>query len=739
MAGQTVVNGECVVEGRTGRVRVPGVAEPLDLSLPPRLEALRNRALEKQEKGLNSWGPALELVEAMLEAWRKHTPGEDWQLWRARRFAARIKAMPLELESGEPVVGKALLRHYSEEEKAECHRLLEEMKDCPPFPGGDNGHFHPNYEKVLRLGVGGMLEEIDSRRTACAGDRDKTVFYDACEVAMKGFQAYVRRVADGCRARAAEDPDWANGWRERAATCDHVAADPPETFHQACQLMYLVFAASWTGEEHIMTCYGRMDRTLGRFYEADVRAGRITAQEAMEILAGMYIQINRICPYGLADGVIVGGRDGAGRDVTNTVTYLCLAARWATWLCYPTLAIAWHEETPDALMDFCMTMLAGGLNDPAFYNDGLIAAGMQDHGVSREDAHNFMNSTCVEIKAAGTSHIWVATEYVNCPGALLEAMRREAEGECAPAAGLAELEQRTREILTAQVKGTAARLDGIWTQRGVTGCLPFASCLIDDCLERGLDHDRGGCRYHWAENSYVGLANLADSLVAVDELVYRSGEMTLADFYAVCRDNFEGHEPLRQRILNTMPKYGNDDDAVDRIATAWADFLSDMTESFPVGGHRYVPGFFCHVNHMLLGDRTGATPGGRLAGKAFADGAGAAQGRERSGPTAGVLSTTKWSHRKALGGLVQNVRFSRSMLETAATRKSVRSVIETYLRRGGFEIQVNVLSAETLRKAKAQPEEYKDLVVRVAGYSDYFTKLPEQLQEEVIARTEFGG
>jgi formate C-acetyltransferase len=253
-----------------------------------------------------------------------------------------------------------------------------------------------------------------------------------------------------------------------------------------------------------------------------------------------------------------------------------------------------------------------------------------------------------------------------------------------------------------------------------------------------LDFDRGGARYNWVENSFVGLANLTDSLIAVQHLVYERKELSLSDFSAVLQRDFDGHEDLRQRIINTLPKYGNDDDQADRVAKEWAEFLIESTESQTVGLHRYVPGFFCWIMHERLGSETGATPDGRRAGWPLADGAGAAQGREMAGPTASVLSTTKWNHRSVLGGLVHNAKFSPSLLRTDEARKALRGVIETYLQRGGFEIQINVVGKETLLDARQHPERYPDLLVRVAGYSDYFVHLNARMQEEIIARTEHG-
>ncbi len=179
----------------------------------------------------------------------------------------------------------------------------------------------------------------------------------------------------------------------------------------------------------------------------------------------------------------------------------------------------------------------------------------------------------------------------------------------------------------------------------------------------------------------------------------------------------------------------NDDDRADTPAADWARFLIEETERYTVGTHRYVPGFFCWIQHERLGSQTGATPDGRRAGLPLSDGAGASQGRERKGPTASVLSTTKWSHRPVLGGLVHNIKFPKNVLQSERSLTAVRRVIETYMARGGFEIQVNVVDTETLQEAQRQPEKYADLLVRVAGYSDYFVHLNRKMQDEVIART----
>lgn len=697
------------------------------IALSPEIDALRLEALRRQSE--TKWVPTMPLIDA--ESWREHTPDEDWLIWRGRRTRNRLARMPIEILPCERIVGRPRLGDPTPNECLEIEGVRAVLESIPPYPGGDAGHFHPDYEKAFRIGIGGILQEIRSRRESATADQ--SAFYDACELAMSGLSEYALRVADACES-AGDTPEL----RELARICRRLSTEPPATFHEAIELMFLVTIGLWFGEEHMLTTPGRMDQTLRPFYEADLAAGRITRREAFELICGLYIQLNMILFPGSAVSVIVGGRDQDAHDITNDLTYLCLEARLATHLVYPTVGIAWHEGTPSELTDFACRMLATGIGDPAFFNDEVIAAGLRDHGVSAQDSHNYMNSTCVEIKVVGASNMWVTAPYFNCPQALLDVIDGVVSGSLPNPSSFDELSDLVKSNLAATVRNAAQDLDRVWRQRAQTGCFPLASCFISDCLADGLDYDRGGARYNWVENSFVGLANLADGMFAIKRLVYESGELGLADIHAALKADFDGHEMLQRRILEGIPKYGTDSDGVDALAAEWAEFLQTTTESNTIGGHRYVPGFFCWIMHEHFGSQTAATPDGRKSGLPLADGAGAAQGREKSGPTAAILSTTKWSHQRVLGGLVQNIKLSSSALSDERGIAALRSLIETYLRRGGFEIQVNVVSADTLRDAQARPSEYADLVVRVAGYSDYFVHLSPKMQGEIIARTEHG-
>jgi len=714
-------------------ITIPKIDASFTLTLPPDIMALRNKALDLHREP----PPAIvEFPQIDAESWSAHTDEEDWLIWRARRCAERLKKMPLDMEPGERIVGKPLLRCATAEEEAEQQKAFEMLAQMPPFPGGDAGHFHPDYEKLFRVGVEGILDEIVKRLQRPGLTEEQRNSYAACRIAMEGFSEYIRRVAAECEGMAITKVPRADRWSKLGGICRKVAGEPPTAFHEALQLMFLAQIALWFGEDHGLTSPGRMDQTLWPFYEADLAAGRIAPREAFALICCLYIQMNRILWPGSAVAVMVGGRDRHGNNITNDLTYLCLAARQATQLVYPTVGLAWHAGTPAELTDFAARMLATGAGDPAFFNDELISQGLRDHGVSEEDSFNYMNSTCVEIKVCGASNMWVTAPYFNCPKGLLDVMERVASHGAPAPHSFGELQQRIRDELANTIRDAARNLDQVWHDRATRGCFPLASCVISDCLERGQDFDRGGARYNWVENSFVGLANLVDSLMAVKHMVYDAEEMSLPEFHRILRSNFEEREELRLRILNTLPKYGNDDGEPDALAREWAEFLMESTETNTVGLHSYVPGFFCWIMHERMGSVTGATPDGRLAGLALADGAGAAQGREVCGPTASVLSTTKWSHRKVLGGLVHNAKFTKSLLRSAKARQSLCNVIETYLRRGGFEMQINVVGKEALLDAQLHPDQYPDLLVRVAGYSDYFVHLNKNMQDEVIARTE---
>jgi formate C-acetyltransferase len=481
---------------------------------------------------------------------------------------------------------------------------------------------------------------------------------------------------------------------------------------------------------------GHLDRSLRPLYEADLASGRIDAPRALLLVECLYLLVNEYIADGLAISVMVGGRDADGRDLTCGLSYLCLEALRRTGLIYPTVGVCWHEGTPAELVDLAVDLISQGNANPAFFGDDTIQRGLQALGVPASESCRYVNSTCVEITPGGASNVWVASPYYNTCGLLLEEIAAEAAD---PAPTFEAFVARYRQRLGAAISGGVADQNQARHQRQRHGRKPLQSVFTRSCLERGRDIDDGGAGYNWVECSFVGLANLADSLYVLREEVYRQRRLDLAGLKAALDADFSGAEELRLRLLNAYPKYGQDNPEVDRFVAETVHFAVEECRRYRMApdDSPYVPGAFVWVMHEALGRRTGATPDGRRAGFPFADGCGPAQGRERLGPTAAILSTTSWDHSPMIGGLAYNMKFSSSLFRDGGGRGRLRELILTFLRRGGFETQINVVDQETLRRAKARPDEYRDLVVRIGGYTDYFARLTPQMQDELILRTEF--
>ena len=701
-----------------------------------RITLLRERALASRP---SFYGLTTLLRADAYKRWGHLATERNWPLWRARCVQHVLENVPMAVAPEERIVGRIPVLDHEPWMEQRVRQAEQVLSVLPPWPGGDRDHFAVDFEKVFSLGIGGLLAGISSYKGA-ARDADKRMFYESCEVAVGALGTLVGRFAAQAREAAHRA-----GEEERRAeltvtenTLRNLISGPPRTFREALQLMLLTMLALNVGERHILNVPGRPDRTLHRFYAADVQGGRLTRQDALELICEFYIQMNNYTPRGLAQSVMVGGTDSADRDVTNELSYLFVEALKHVRLAYPTVGICWNEQTPEELVHLGCELIREGLGSPAFFNDRLIARGLQGYGVSPKDSHSYVNSTCVEITTIGNSNQWVASPYYNVCQSLLNVMRKARDGELAGLHNTDELIELVTKELRVEVTGAAAELSKSWEARKKFGLMPLQSALTADCLARGLDIDREGARYNWVECSFVGLANLADSLAAIDKLCFEDRELSVGEFYDLLERDLEGCKGLRERILNSMPKYGNDDEKVDALAARLTSIFAELCRKTDVAGHPYVPGLFCWIMHDRLGAQTIATADGRLAGKPFADGAGPAQGRERRGPTAAVKSCTRWDHTPMIGGLVLNLKFSPKALERETGLRALADLIRTYMRLGGFEVQVNVVSSDVLEEARLRPDEHKDLLVRVAGYSDYFVNLTATMQDELVARTEFG-
>jgi formate C-acetyltransferase len=709
-----------------------------------RVERLRQTVLDRQVQ--MPWTRNL----LWGESWRE-TIGNLW--WIERKGAACrhvLELILLEIGPDELLVGRASLRPPTPGEE---HRLraADEFMSAQPRVSGQTCHMAVDNEKLLRLGALGVRAEIEAYRQALDSSDPESLeqdaFYRAGLECLEGLMALGRRCAAMAREQAAAEPDPQRRAELEgiAGICDRVPAQPATTFQEALQSVHFLTIAMVYGEGPVLFNPGRMDRWLGPFYEADIAAGRLTREQAQELIDCYYILINEYVPRGLAIGLMVGGTDASGQDMSNEVSRLCVQAVADVGLVYPSVGVCWHEGTPGDLTALACQVMALGKGNPCFFNDAVIQEGLRRAGCAPEQACMYINSTCVEISPIASSNVWVASPYYNTAGLLLELVDDIVAGlePRLPYADGAPPSWTLGALYDVYLGRLAGRIrDGVRDQnvarhaRRRFGGFPLQSCFINDCLSRGQDLDWGSARHNWIECSFVGLANLVDSLTVIDRLVLR-GAVTLRELRDRLASDFAGCEDFRQLCLR-LPKYGNDLPEVDELAVRFTEFVTaECAKHSVLLNDRYYAGFFCWIMHQQLGAVTGASPDGRKAGFPFADGAGPAQGRERQGPTAAIKSTTAWDHTMMLGGLVLNLKFSPSAVDSPESQQKLGELLKTYMRLGGQEVQVNVVRREDLLRAREHPSEYKDLVVRIAGYCDYFTGLSDQMQEEVIARTEF--
>ena len=706
-----------------------------------RIAVLRQRVLDRKARGLAGWAMKQPVTDA--RSLRASEGVGSWQVRRGHQVRDRLGDVLLGLDDLEPLVGRVLPPAEDPEQVREAQEYLA----AHPGAGGQTGHCELDLGPLMERGIEGLAAQVQQRMD---GATPETA--DVCVsflYALEGLSLLVDHAADEADAADEAAAQLAPPWRRLelealATSCRRVAAGPPQTFRDGLQLAWLAIMGTMHGDQVGLVVPGHLDRTLGSLYEADRAAGRLRRDEALLLLECLYLLINDYIPDGLAIGVMVGGCDQDGADLTNELSYLCLEALRRTHLVYPTVGVCWHKGTPGDLVDLAVDLIGSGCANPALFGDETIQRGLKALGVPPEEACRYVNSTCVEITPSGASNVWVASPYYNTCGLLLEEIAAQGgagEGERSPppAPTFDAFLTAYRERLATAVEAGVAAQNQLRRDRRERGRKPLQSLFTRDCLARARDLDGGGATYNWVECSFVGLANLADSLHVLREEVC-GGEMTFAEFHELVASDFAGREDLRLRFLNGYPKYGQGCAEVDALVADTVDFAVEVCGRFRMepDGAAYVPGAFVWIMHERLGRDTGATPDGRRAGFPFADGCGPAQGRETAGPTAAILSTTSWDHSRMIGGLAYNMKFNTSLFATRRGYDGLRDLILTFLGRGGFETQINVVDAEILKKARQHPDQYRDLVVRVGGYTDYFVRLPEEMQDEVMLRTEYG-
>jgi len=629
------------------------------------------------------------------------------------------------------------------------------------------GHLAPDYARVLRHGLQGIADEAQVRLAALDLTDPSTLrMRDFCQAALVVSEATIRfanRFATLAErlAGAETNAERRGELLEIARICRNVPARPAQTFHEALQAFWFVHLIIQIESNGHSISPGRFDQYMIPFFEADLAAGRLTGHRAQELLDCLWIKFNGIMKvrdrtasigfggYPLFQNLIVGGQDADGHDSTNDLSYLCLDATRRTRLPQPSLSVRIHGGSPPEFLRSAGDLARDGLGLPAFFNDEAIIPVLQHMGVPLAEARGYAEVGCVEPQVPGRTNGYYPAGFLNLGKLLSLTLHNGTDPVTGERLGVVDPDFRgfgTYEDVVAALDRQLAHvirlivigdniLDDLHAQLAPN---PFVSLFVDDCMARGLAYEQGGAVYNYTGPNSVGLANVADALMAIKRLVFEERRVTMEALLAMLDEDFAGHERARLLLLNRAPKFGNDHEEVDGIARALSARILKAFKQYrnPRGG-RYEPGLQSISAHALFRDAVAATPDGRTARMLLADGGiSPAQGRDRRGPTAVIRSAARLDHREASNGTLLNIKLSPQSVAGEPGLENLVALIRTYFQLGGQHVQFNVIDSAILRDAQRHPEQYGDLVVRVAGFSVLFTTIDRLLQEDIIERTE---
>ncbi len=561
-------------------------------------------------------------------------------------------------------------------------------------------------------------------------------------------------------AEKESNPERKEELEQIAEICLHVPANAPRNFWEALQMYWFIHIGVIT-ELNTWDSYnpGRLDQHLYPFYKKGMEDGSLAHEKAEELLQCLWIKFNNQ-PAPPKVGITLqesgtytdfaninnGGLTADGSDAVNDVTYLILDVIDEMRLLQPSSNIQLSKKSPDRFLKRACKIISKGWGQPSIFNADSVVTGLVRQGKSIEDARDGGTSGCVESGAFG-KEAYILTGYFNLVKVLEITLNNGLDTRTGKKIGLdtgdAGEFKSYEELMDAYKKQLHHFIEIKIRGNNIIEKLyadympsPFLSILTDDCIKKGKDYNAGGARYNSNYIQGVGIGTLTDSFAALKKHVFENKTYTLAEFLEALRSNFEGNERMRQLVLNSTPKYGNDDDYADEI-------MKDLFEFFynEVNGRKTVKGGTYRIDmlpttcHVYFGSVTGATPDGRKSGQPQSEGISPVQGSDVHGPTAVIKSAGKMDHMRT-GGTLLNLKFTPDLVRNEEGIDKLSQLVRSYFKMDGHHIQFNVVNADTLKKAQKNPEQYKDLIVRVAGYSDYFCDLSEALQGEIITRTE---
>ncbi len=624
---------------------------------------------------------------------------------------------------------------------------------------GGIAHLAPDYAKLITVGTEGLVAQARGHLSQTLADDQARQFYEAVIIVAEALARFGDRYAALARELAGRCQDQA---RKReleilAQVCGTCLRKGVDSFHGALQAVFLAQIAINLESLDNAICPGRMDQYLWPFYQQDRQQGRLTREAARELIAAFCIKMCEIIPVfskhltdfhgGLFNGqvVTVGGMDRTGKDATNELSHLFLEVLDALRMRQPNFHARLHDGSPDDYRQAIYTVLTGGANSPALYNDEIIVETMRRNGYSLTDARDYTAVGCVEPVCQGKSFASTDAALFNTPLVLELALNRgrrfgspirtgAATESIARMRSMAEV-TRAFEIQLRTMLGKMIRDLQAVEMANRHHPTPLTSMLLDGCLASGRCSTAGGAAYNFSGIQCVGPVDTGDALYAIERAVFIDRRYTLAQLVALLKRDID--DPLAYDYLRNIEKFGNDCTAADRWTGFVVDAFVDCLGTFGnnTRGGPYTAGLYSVTAHTFFGGVTGALPHGRRRGQAFASGIAPLNGMDRNGPTALLNSVNRLDVTRSANGINFNLKFDPHTLRGRTGVTALGSLVKTYFRRGGMQVQVNVLDPAVLKQARDNPDLYPHLLVRVSGYSAYFNDLSPDMKDEIIRRS----
>lgn len=622
------------------------------------------------------------------------------------------------------------------------------------------GHICPNVKEWLELGPAGVIAKAEKNLVGANASQQE--FYRCVILVMQGVQKFMQRYADLLEENADSYPKYTASMRELAKICQNLQNRPAQSFHEALQSTWFLFVVLHMESNASSFSPGRLDQILYPYYQKDLAEKKMDDDQALEMIECLWLKFNEIvylrnknsakyfAGFPIGFNVAVGGQDENGNDASNALSHLLIQAQEDIGLPQPNLSVRLFEHTDQALLTHAVKCVSKGSGMPQFFNDKAIVSPLMDLGISKQDALNYAIVGCVELTTHGNNLGWsdaamfnmnkVLELTLNHGKCLLTGKQMGPDlGSLSTYASFSDLEAAYQKMMDYFIEKMIPCCEGV--EKAHIDCLPtpFLSAVIDDCMDKGMDVTAGGAHYNLSGIQMIQVANLADSLAAIKELVYDKKKVDASHLEKALQNNFVGDEVLRQMLLHRVPKYGNDVAWVDELGAKWALYFREQLRKYKnYRNGPYHTGMYTVSAHVPMGQNVGASADGRFAQDPLADGGlSAVYGRDIQGPTAVLKSVSKMDNSCTTNGGLLNMKFLPDFFKTEAGITKFCNFLRAFVDLEVPHIQFNVVSKENLLDAQKHPDQYRSLTVRVAGYTAYFTELAGDLQNEIIARTSY--